>query len=724
MNQMKKNYINPLPVLSAQEVFDAHVVEVLSNGGYLDAGEFAHALGDKINLARLETFRSIQGHNKKVDTLLDAYWHLRGIRAFSEMENHVKANISKWKKIATPINFEELGLGSLLKHPKVMRLFGFDGTVTRSALHEFPLADLLKQLVKYLRESAIYTYTEAVGLEMMQFLKHSVPIGKVLATSLDGKEVFYACRSAIHAVDMRSTIKTIEAEYHMACAMKLRASFAAACVAQTNPLLTLIDRCEKLFPPALVPGNLQLKDFRRIACGMKPFDQTFLSICQTALRLTEGGGGLPLDHEHALAFLYQYQYPDDLPKSAKIQYKHTFLATVFSASIASLAFLLPAIAKELEQQPADALTDLDALIWGLRTAYTNDIPSFALEQLRKLLEKVTKAGCNVEYNENVFQVTKAEIDLAGLLAGANHLINDESATPMNSVKQGACGICNGRYKNLPAHYKADHAGENVEGILSLKENHLVATITAVIVYHRIMMTETVRVNHVEDIDVDDFFFERIESVICIDQEKVAQDGVTATVLTQLRNLEDIMLCDLEAVSFECLNQGSFLNYISQPEQLKELQGIMDSVLTVSSKCTDEDDPGHKQPELTEQDREMLQQVLPSALEELSASVLSSAGYTRDFGPISVLILLQQRVQVLAPAVGFISEGNFLSTLLNIMDRDQGIQFKVDELFGQLAPQAADAQNTEPSEAAVTSDEVKLSVLLDEVSPQQVTGLLC
>ena len=107
------------------EIFDKQVSIAIRNGEYVDAVKIMSGLVHIQPFAKsIPSYRTIQGINRSVDCGLDAFWHSNSIRIYQDLENFVTESISRQRKRKYE-RFEEIGVGTLRAHLKVVERFGF-----------------------------------------------------------------------------------------------------------------------------------------------------------------------------------------------------------------------------------------------------------------------------------------------------------------------------------------------------------------------------------------------------------------------------------------------------------------------------------------------------------------------------------------------------------------------------------------------------------------------
>ena len=110
---------------NATEMLDEHVCLIIQNGDYVDSNRIARELVELAHvLKNIDSFRTIQSINRNVDCAIDIYWFSRCVHIYSDMEKFIVESLGKWRK-QNYTNFEEIGVGSLLSHAKVVELFSF-----------------------------------------------------------------------------------------------------------------------------------------------------------------------------------------------------------------------------------------------------------------------------------------------------------------------------------------------------------------------------------------------------------------------------------------------------------------------------------------------------------------------------------------------------------------------------------------------------------------------
>jgi hypothetical protein len=139
---MQRQVLNrPIPTNIPQnktppEIFDDYCRRVITRGNYLDSQEIAHELISTLaKIKFLPLFHHIQSSNRFVDTPLDVYWHTNSLRVLFEGEEFILRFFHKWSR-SNHRTFEgEIGVGSLGRHPKIVKLsFEFFGNPFREDL--------------------------------------------------------------------------------------------------------------------------------------------------------------------------------------------------------------------------------------------------------------------------------------------------------------------------------------------------------------------------------------------------------------------------------------------------------------------------------------------------------------------------------------------------------------------------------------------------------------
>jgi hypothetical protein len=120
-NSTKISHQNKTPV----EILDDYCRRVIAIGNYLDSQEIMHELVSILpKIKFLPLFHQIQSLNRFIDTSIEAYWHSNSIRIFLELEEFILRLYNKWSR-SNHRTFEEIGVGSLGRHPKIVKYFEF-----------------------------------------------------------------------------------------------------------------------------------------------------------------------------------------------------------------------------------------------------------------------------------------------------------------------------------------------------------------------------------------------------------------------------------------------------------------------------------------------------------------------------------------------------------------------------------------------------------------------
>jgi hypothetical protein len=149
-SKSSKNAVVVLPK-SPAEILDEYCNLVIQRGDYLDSQAIAKdliAIMQKLKYEKL--FRDIQSLNRFVDSGIEAYWHSTSIRIFFELEKFVLNLYNKWAHLDLE-TFEDIGIGTLARHPKIVEYFKFyQIPFQRNLLPEVSMENLIKLTIRYL----------------------------------------------------------------------------------------------------------------------------------------------------------------------------------------------------------------------------------------------------------------------------------------------------------------------------------------------------------------------------------------------------------------------------------------------------------------------------------------------------------------------------------------------------------------------------------------------
>eukprot|EP01039_Chlorochromonas_danica_P005113 gene5113-5619_t len=382
-----RNVYRPPHSISADQVVDDYVRRVIREGGYVDTLDMERALGDRIDLLKVDFYFSMRMFNRKVDLSVDVFRANKAIRCFSELEKYIVAQISHWKKISPiPDTFDELGHGNLLANNAIINNFGFPSNrrITREKLHEISAREVIEAVGEFLSRNRYYSYSDEVGERLEQLLIEMVPEGKYLATSIDPRDVFFAFKGIKFNLDLGYVARSVQRDLRQKQQEELIHGIISTLDEEGTDLLEDLKYCQQLFKSKDKP---LLKRLQRIASSMEPFPIVFYKLSQF---ITEIDGEISSE----IAFLNQL---NDI-KLGPLQYKHDSIGGILATCVTILIFLLPSIAKhytntfvssqdEMKQMPLP-----ERLKHTLREICSADIPDFASQALRQLID-CASSGC-------------------------------------------------------------------------------------------------------------------------------------------------------------------------------------------------------------------------------------------------------------------------------------------------------------------------------------------
>lgn len=191
---------------NASSVFNRFTESVIRRGGYLNLNDIYDALSSEIQLQHVPEMRLIQDQNKLINICINSYWFGTSIRIFSELEKFIVNCVNRRfiaRNEATVENFAQLGMGSLLRHDRVVELFLLAPAakeLSKPHIHESDLAcitsDQIVQLVLKFVEKEGRQMKRIDERRMVEFVKTKSNSRTLLGVMVEWPTVFHNCKAA------------------------------------------------------------------------------------------------------------------------------------------------------------------------------------------------------------------------------------------------------------------------------------------------------------------------------------------------------------------------------------------------------------------------------------------------------------------------------------------------------------------------------------------------
>ncbi|RYH32489.1 hypothetical protein EON65_00490 [archaeon] len=757
--------------VSADKVFKDIVSEILVSDNYLDALEIKE-VGSQLSFTRLEQFRTIQQYNKKVDSLVDSYVYTRALYFYSELEKLILDTFTIWLKLdPPPTNFEEIGIGNLMRCSKIMKLFGFDAQASRHNLYE-PDRKKILQLVQahcLAEGDNLNIYNNKLDDFVKNGVRDCMPCHCVLAFAFDGRELFYAFRGSFLAFkkknstdfNMKENMNRIHLEYVQGKKMALQHSFKEM-VSKNSPrsFSQEVDKCQRIVRDYIgkMPEYQSLKKSLR---SMDTYSRLLYLLYHRYFTLSSHGVGKESDgtgngeahlgsDEHTvlqeqlfLCTWYDiYNGKTELGK-LNLLYKYDFVAYMAVFCVASLSYCLSSCPFVfLVSQEEDTNEDsAEYIIRILRSQYTDDIPDFALDQLEELLGETVNAGSGrVEYTAKG-KVTKVQLDYEALLLNATARIVQKRVQAPEGVALDlrkltasgcliACPYCKQRKANVMQHVKDCHPTK----LDTTDPSRFRTTLTWSDPSNAVV--DAAKSSHIK-IPQDKFIaaataiilFHRImfvenvaphpsdSKILAIKfetfvektlQDKGEQELEMDSLLSNLQVLESGLKEELNVPSMECTGLGSFLTLINKPYQSTLLKRLFSLKVMVGNESDNQSlEAGNKS-------MVSFPSLNVDALHVVLDDIVNHMPPFTNLAPLKLLAYIQQSIQDNDENCS-----NFVDQMLEAANQDADLAAKLAVVFQSVSPinQATDM---------VEEDGVKSSLewMQNSVAFEVTTCLMC
>jgi hypothetical protein len=132
------------------------IAKYIQEDKYVDAFQIENGLraaGNFVGMSRLTVIQDVQRINVFVDSCIDSYQYTHHIRIFCDLEAVI---LEMYKKMVQDhagryTSFESIGVGSLVRHPKIVKLFGFDDErIIPSHLPQVTVKDVIEVTLEFM----------------------------------------------------------------------------------------------------------------------------------------------------------------------------------------------------------------------------------------------------------------------------------------------------------------------------------------------------------------------------------------------------------------------------------------------------------------------------------------------------------------------------------------------------------------------------------------------
>lgn len=469
-----QNHI-PAKVISAHQIYEAYVHEVIISGGYLDASQMYLALHDQVNLDRMEEYRNLCTLNKRVENAIYGYWQSCEIHIFDKLEKFVTVAVSRWKKLSpVPDNFEALGLGDLVRCPKVIELFQFPSNINRSRFSKATPLDLIRKVADMLTKLKFHKFDDIsehlTSIEVNNFRQQNI-----CSFQMDAKTCFYICHNMkpnkLELVDIQKKVKE---EYLVKKKEEFRNAITDVLVndvARLNPT-TMNEEYKSYVNDETEVEN---RNFMKIANSFVPFPTMFRKFYQTAF-FEEESIRSTFDFDDAL-FLHQLSIIQKKDQNKDIIFKTEEICHVLIKVVAVWIHHFSSWKRSKEGQQST-----NPIFAILQDKYLADIPAECLDRMVKWLQYVAEFCDDLEFTEDgvkklptssVLDSIEVQIDeiLTVSIEDENTFIDPKERTALHNQLKAAglwspelknfkftidCPLCNKSTESIPQHFEQCH----------------------------------------------------------------------------------------------------------------------------------------------------------------------------------------------------------------------------------------------------------------------------